>query len=88
MGVGFGSKKGGAFLFSSTGGINGDFLFSTGGESMAEISLVEFSLPLYRRRDERDFFFFGDDDELVTGAESGANARECGVLDRAFSRVS
>ena len=88
LGVGFGSKKRGAFLFSSTGGINGDFLFSTGGESKAETSLVEFSLPLYRHRDERDFFFFGDDDELVTGAESGANARECGVLDRAFSRVS
>jgi hypothetical protein len=45
-------------------------------------------LPLYRRRDERNFFFLGDDDELVTGAETGANARECGVLDRAFSRVS
>jgi hypothetical protein len=55
---------------------------------MAETSLVEFSLPLYRRSDERDFFFLGDDDELVTGAKSGANARECGVLDRAFSRVS
>jgi hypothetical protein len=45
-------------------------------------------LPLYRRRDERDFFFLGDDDELVTGAETGANAHECRVLDRAFSRVS
>ena len=88
LGVGFGSKKRGAFLFSSTGGINGDFLFSTGGESQAETSLVEFSLPLYRRWDERDFFFLGDDDELVTGAMSGANARECGLLDRAFSRVS
>jgi hypothetical protein len=55
---------------------------------MAETSLVEFSLPLYRRCDERDFFFLGDDDELVTGAEIGANARECGVFDRAFSRVT
>jgi hypothetical protein len=45
-------------------------------------------LPLYRRRDERDFFFLGDDDELVTGAETGVNARECKVLDRMFSRVS
>jgi hypothetical protein len=55
---------------------------------LAETSLVEFSLPLYRHR-ERDFFFLGDDDELVTGAaETGANARECGVLDRAVSRVS
>ncbi len=36
LGVGFGSKKGGAFLFSSTGGIKGDFLFSTREESMAE----------------------------------------------------
>ena len=85
LGVGFGSKKRGAFLFSSTGGINGDFLFSTGGESMAETSLVEFSLPLYRRR-ERDFFFLGDDDELVTGAaETGASARERKVFVRAFS---
>jgi hypothetical protein len=40
-------------------------------------------LPLYRH-DERDFFFLGDND----GVETGANARECGVLDRAFSRVS
>ena len=88
LGVGFGSKKRGAFLFSSTGGINGDFLFSTGGESMAETSLVEFSLPLYRHRDERNFFFLGDDDELVTSTESGANARECGVLDRVFLCVS
>jgi hypothetical protein len=44
-------------------------------------------LPLYRH-DERDFFFLGDDDELVTGADSGANARECGLLDRAFLRVA
>ena len=87
LGVGFGTKKRGAFLFS-TWGQKGDFLFSTPGESKAETSLVEFSLPLYRRRDERDFFFLGDDDELVTGAETGANAHECGVLDRAFSRVS
>jgi hypothetical protein len=35
LGISFGSKKG-AFLFSITGGINGDFLFSTGGESMEE----------------------------------------------------
>jgi hypothetical protein len=55
---------------------------------MAETSLVEFFLPLYRRRDERNFFFLGDDDELVTSTESGANARECGVLDRVFSCVS
>jgi hypothetical protein len=77
----------GVFLFSSTGGKKGDFLFSTGGESKAETLLFEFSLPLYRRR-KRDFFFLGDDDELVTGAETGANARECKVFDRAFSRVS
>jgi hypothetical protein len=85
LGVGFVSKKG-AFLLS-TWGQKGDFLFSTPGESK-ETSLVEFSLPLYRRSDERDFFFLGDDDELVTGAKSGANARECGVLDRSFLRVS
>jgi hypothetical protein len=86
LGINFGSKKG-AFLLS-TWGQKGDFLFSTPGESNAETTLEEFSLPLYRRRDERDFFFLGDDDKLVTGAETGANARECGVLDRAFSRVS
>jgi hypothetical protein len=86
MGVGFGSKKG-AFLLS-TWGQKGDFLFSTPGESKAETTLEEFSLPMYRRRDERDFFFLGDDDKLVTGAKSGANTRECGVLDRAVSRVS
>ena len=65
----------------------GDFLFSTGGESKGKASLLdEFSLPLYRRR-ERDFFFLGDDDELVTGvAETGASARERDV--RAFSRDS
>jgi hypothetical protein len=87
LGISFGSKKG-AFLLS-TWGQKGDFLFSTPGESKAETSLEEFSLPLlYRRRDERNFFFLGDNDELVTGAKSGPNARECGVLDRAFSRVS
>ena len=87
LGVGFGSKKGGAFLFSSTGAIKGVFLFSTGGESKAETLLDEFSLPLYRRHDERDFFFLGDNDELVTGA-IGASARESEVFDRAFSHVS
>jgi hypothetical protein len=46
----------------------------------------EFSLPLYRRRDDRNFFFCGDDDELVTGAVTGASVRE--VFDRVFSRVS
>jgi hypothetical protein len=86
LGEGFGSKKRGAFLFS-TWGQKGDFLFSTPGDSKAETLLVEFSLPLYRH-DERDFFFLGNDDELVTGADSGANARECGVLNRAFSRVA
>ncbi len=86
LGISFGSKKG-AFLLS-TWGQKGDFLFSTPGESKAETSLKEFSLPLYRRRDERNFFFLGDNDELVTGAKSGANTRECGVLDRAVSRVS
>ena len=55
---------------------------------MAETSPDKFSLPLYLCCDDRYFFFLGDDDELVTGAKSGANARECGVLDRAFSRVS
>ena len=88
LGVSFGTKKRGAFLFSGTGGKKGDFLFSTRGESKAETSLVEFFLPLYRGRDERDFLFLGDDDELVTGTETGANARECRVLDRVFSRVS
>jgi hypothetical protein len=74
LGISFGSKKG-AFLFS-TWGQKGDFLFSTPGEKNADTSLVEFSLPLYWRADERDFFFLGDDDELVTGADFGANARE------------
>jgi hypothetical protein len=86
LGISFGSKKG-AFLLS-TWGQKGDFLFSTPGESKAETSLEEFSLPLYRCRDERNFFFLGNDDELVTGTKSGANGRECGVLDRAFSHVS
>jgi len=84
--VSFGSKKG-SFLFSFWGQ-KGDFLFSTGGESKAETSLVEFSLPLYRRR-KRDFFFLGNDDELVTGAaETGASACEREVFNRTFSRVS
>jgi hypothetical protein len=43
-------------------------------------------LPLYRCCDDRNFFFLGDNDELVTGAVTGASARE--VFDRAFSRVS
>jgi len=69
----------------------GDFLFSTGGESNAETSLDkflldEFSLPLYRRRDDHDFFFLGDDDKLVTGAVTGASEHE--MFDSAFSRVS
>jgi hypothetical protein len=76
LGATFGSKKG-TFLLSSRGQ-KGDFLPAT--------SLVEFSLPLYRRC-ERDFFFLGDDDELVTGAaETGASARERNVV--AFSRDS
>jgi hypothetical protein len=86
LGEGFGSKKRGAYLFS-TWGKKGVFLFSTGGESKAETSLEEFSLPLYRRRDERDFFLLGDDDELVTGA-TGASARERDEFDHAFSHVS
>ena len=73
LGVTFGSEKG-TFL-SSSRGQKGDFL--------SETSLVEFSLPLYRRC-ERDFFFLGDDDELVTGAVTGASAREREVFDRAF----
>ena len=65
----------------------GEFLLSTGGVSKEKTSLVdEFSLPLYRRRDDRNFFFCGDDDELVTGAVTGASVRE--VFDRVFSRVS
>jgi len=65
----------------------GDFLFSTGGESKGKTSLLdEFSLPLYRRRDDCDFFFLCDEDELSTGAVTGASARE--VFDSAFSRVS
>ena len=62
-----------------------DFLISTGGESKAETSLDEFSLPLYRRRNDRDFLFLSDDDELVTAAVIGASARE--VFNRAFSRI-
>jgi hypothetical protein len=50
--------------------------------------LYEFSLPLYRRGDDRDFFFLGDNDELVTGAVTGASARKRKEFDRAFSRVS
>ena len=65
----------------------GNFLFSTGGESKGKTSLLdEFSLPLYRRRDDCDFFFLCDEDELSTGAVTGASARE--VFDSAFSRVS
>jgi hypothetical protein len=45
-------------------------------------------LPLYRRRDDLDFFFLGDDDELVTGAVTGASVRECKVFDRAYMLVS
>jgi len=76
LGVLFGTKKG-TFLTSSRGQ-KGDFL--------SETSLVEFSLPLYRRCG-RDFFFLGDDDELVTdAAETGASARERDV--RTFSRDS
>jgi len=48
--------------------------------------LDEFSLPLYRRRDDHDFFFLGDDDKLVTGAVTGASEHE--MFDSAFSRVS
>ncbi len=73
LGVSFGSKK-------------GDFLFSTGGEPKAETSLENFSLPLYRRRDDRNFFLRGDDDELVTGAVTDASA--CEVFDRANTLVS
>jgi hypothetical protein len=43
-------------------------------------------LPLYRHSNDRDFFFCGDDDELVTGAVTGASALE--VFDSVFSRVS
>jgi len=69
----------------------GDFLFSTGGESKAEtlvdeFLLDEFSFPLYRHRDDRDFFFLGDNDELVTGAVTGESARK--VFNCAFLRVS
>ena len=55
---------------------------------MAETSPDEFSLPLYLCCDDRYFFFLGDDDKLVTGAVTGASAREREVFDRAFSRVS
>ncbi len=72
LGVSFGIKK-------------GDFLFSTGGEPKAERSLDKFSLPLYRRRNDHDFFFLGDDDELVTGAVTGARVYQ--VLDRVYSLV-
>ena len=41
---------------------------------------------LYRRSNDRDFFFCGDVDELVTGAVTGASALE--VFDSVFSRVS
>ena len=57
-------------------------------ESKAETSLDEFSLPLYRLCDDRDIFFLGGDDELVTDAETGASEREREVFDRAFLRVS
>ena len=65
----------------------GDFLFSTGGESKDKTSLLDkFSLPLYRRRDDRNFIFLGDNGELVTGAVTGASA--CEVLNCAFLHVS
>ncbi len=70
-GVGFGSKK-------------GVFLFSTPTENM---SLEEFSLPLYRHGNDRDFFLCGENDDLATGAVTDASA--CGVFDRtrAYSLV-
>jgi len=73
LGATFGSKK-------------GTFLLSSGGDFLSATSLDEFSLPLYRRC-ERDFFFLGDNDGMVTdAAETGASARERDV--RAFSRDS
>jgi hypothetical protein len=44
-------------------------------------------LPLNLRCDERDFFFLGDDNELVTGA-TGASAHERDEFNRALARVS
>ena len=41
---------------------------------------------LYRRSNDRDFFFCGDDDELVTGTVTGESALE--VFDSVFLRVS
>ena len=69
----------------------GDFLFSTGGESKAETSLDEFlldefSFSLYRCRDDRDFFFLGNDNELVTGKVTGESARK--VFDCLFLCIS
>ncbi len=58
----------------------GDFLFSMGDP------LEEFSFPLYRGSNDRDFFLRGDDTELVTGAVTDASA--CEVFDRAYSLVS
>jgi len=63
------------------------FYFLPGENQRKKTSLLdEFSLPLYRRRDDHDFFFLGDDDELVTGAVAGVSARE--VFNRVFSRIS
>ena len=45
-------------------------------ESKAETLLDKFSLPMYCLCDDRDFFFFGDSDELVTDAETGASERK------------
>ena len=73
LGVSFGIKK-------------GDFLFSAGVEPTTETSPAEFSLLLHRRREDRDFFFLGNDDELVTGAVTGASALE--VFDRAYLLVA
>ena len=64
----------------------GDFLFSTGVELKKETSLDKFSLPLYRRSNDRDFFLHGDEDELVTGAVTGSST--CEVFDRAYLLVS
>jgi hypothetical protein len=73
LGVSFGIKK-------------GDFLFSTGVEPKTETSPAKFSLPLFRRREDRDFFFLGDDDKLVTGAVTGVSALE--VFDCTYLLVA
>ena len=66
----------------SFGSKKGVFLFS----NSKEMSFDEFTLPLYRHGNDRDFFLCGEDDQLVTGAETDASA--CEVFERTFTLVS